>query len=503
MGVLCAALFVFLLIGLAQAGQLVDRDFNPQDYPNSDHRDFYVYLPDANDGQTPLPMVMILHGCNQTRDTIFDEFGWDEISDTYGVIVVAPDISTDDPFRNPHCWGYWEYDEIHQGRGEVEDLLRIGQQVEQEWSIDPDRRHIAGLSSGGFMANAAAVAHNEYWASAGVHSGGGYNEGIGTYSLLCSTPRRASGNFHSPAAISADMRDEMDSDYKLPLMLIHSENDCSVGYGVEGDTFQWGGLTSNRDAWLTINGGDLFATEDCSRDEIECRHQKFGSTMRSTLEVVSIVGLIQGTEGNKGHYWSGGKADGKWTETSGPSAALLFWDFFHRHPRQACAECPDAPTGLTVSHVGEEEITLSWDANPEGTVTGYRLYRDGLKLQPEPITPTSYTDTGLVQAVTYAYHVTAVNNTGQESRPSETLSVQTQGGSACQSQSSTLIQHVARNRAYVDEQCLGWWCWFWPWPKTASYYARGSDEFLGTDGTAVVVLYTLDGQNYSTVKCGQ
>jgi poly(hydroxyalkanoate) depolymerase family esterase len=489
------------MLGPAQAGRLADRDFEPQSYPGSDHRDFYVYLPDGYDDQTPAPMVMVLHGCHQTRDTIFAEFGWDEIADTHGIIVVAPDISTNDPMRFEQCWGYWESDEIHQGGGEVEDLMRIGQQVEQEWSVNPHRRHIAGLSSGGFMANAAAVAHNEYWASAGVHSGGGYKEGMTTFSAFCSSPRQASGDFHAPQQISADMLAEMDSDYKLPMMLIHSENDCTVGYGVENDGAQWGGLTSNRKAWLTINGGDLFATGDCSRDQIECRHQQFGSTARSTLEVVSLVGLIQGTDGNKGHYWSGGKAEGQWTKTTGPSAARLLWDFFRRHPRQACAGCPAAPTGLRVSNVGEEEITLAWGANPESNVIGYRLYRNGAEIQPEPISTTSHTDTGLSQGVTYAYYVTAINDAGQASHPSSSLSVQIPDPSGCRSQSATLAQHVAQNRAYVEEQCLGWWCWFWPWPKTASYYARGSDELIGTDGNETVVLYTRDGQNYSTQDC--
>ena len=500
-GWLYTAISFLFMISLAHPGQLVDRDFMPQSYPGSDHRDFYVYIPDGYDNLRPVPMVVVLHGCHQTRDTIFDEFGWDEISDAHGIIVVAPDISTNDLLRFSKCWGYWEPDEIHQGQGEVEDLMRIGQQVEHEWSVNPQRRHITGLSSGGFMANAAAVAHNEYWASAGVHSGGGYSETVGTWNAFCTPPRQASGTFHSPSMIKADMLEEMDSDYKLPMMLIHSENDCTVGYGVEGDVSQWGGLTSNRDAWIAVNGGILFETVDCSRDQIDCRHQKFGSPERSTVEVVSFVGLTQGTESNKGHYWSGGKTDGKWTKTTGPPAAEILWDFFNRHPRQACVDCPSAPTGLTASEVGEEEISLSWNANPESDVVGYHLIRDGNRIQPEPIPATRYTDTGLAQAETYSYYITAINDEGQESRPSNRLSVRTGGTSTCRSHTARLDQHTAQNRAYVEEACVGWWCWFWPWPKTASYYARGSDEFIGNDGSLVVALYTIDGQNFTKEDC--
>jgi poly(hydroxyalkanoate) depolymerase family esterase len=339
----------FLLVAaIAHAGRLEDRNFAPQNYPNSDYRDFYVYVPDAYDGNKPLPMVMVLHGCHQTRDTTFDEFGWGEIAERNGFIVVAPDVSTHDPGRADQCWGYWEPSEIHQGAGEVEDLHHIGMQVEQEWRIDPNRRHIAGFSSGGFMADAAAVAHNEYWASAGVHSGGGYDESYGTYALLCESPRQASGQFKTPEEIRAEMRAEMDSAYKIPIMLIHSQNDCTVGYGMENAPSQWGGLTSNRQAWLAVNGGSWFATTNCSRDGIACEHQKFGTPQRSVLEVVSMTGMIQGTEADNGHYWSGGMADGRWTKTRGPQAASILWDFFRRHPRRSGAASLPAPTGLRI-----------------------------------------------------------------------------------------------------------------------------------------------------------
>lgn len=403
-------------LGLAEAGagELMDRTFNPQNYANSDRRNYYVYVPDAYDGSSAVPMVMVLHGCHQTRDTIFDEFGWDEAADQFGFIVVAPDISTSDPGRFPQCWGYWEPKEIHQGKGEVEDLHHIAMAAEQEWRIDPDRRHITGLSSGGFMANAAAVAHNEYWSSAGVHSGGGYNETSATFAFLCASPRESSGVFKAPGLLVADMKSEMDSDYAIPMMLIHSKNDCTVGYGLEG-TNEFGGLTANRDAWLQINGGGQFANVDCSRDGIACSQAKYGTSQRSTLEVLALTGLTAGTDQGKGHYWSGGETNGQWTKAQGPKAADLFWDFFQRHPRARTTPPTTPPT--------------------------------------------------------------------------------------CQAFSGRIAAHVTVGRVYAKEKCIGWWCWFWPWPKVEVYYAVGSKEELGADGSREVTLYTTDGRSFSTTDC--
>ncbi len=498
---LAAAVCCLFIGAMAQAGTLEDLDFSPQSYHDSDHRDIYVYVPGTYDGSQVLPMVMVLHGCHQDRDTIVSEFGWDELADQQGFILVAPDISTSDLRRFSNCWGYWEEDEIHQGGGEVEDLHRIGMQVERQWRIDPDRRHIAGLSSGGFMANAAAVAHNEYWASAGIHSGGGYDEDAETYSGYCQNPREASGTFKSPATIAASMRAEIDNSYPIPVMLLHSKNDCSVGYGVEGDPMQWGGLTSNREAWLMVNGGPLVSSTDCSRNGIACDHRKFGSDDRSTVETIVFEGLIHGTDGDKGHYWSGGEANGRWTKTRGPKAAALLWDFFNHHPRGGCAACPAAPTGLSMTRIDEQEVALAWNANTESDLAGYHLYRDWAKLTTDPIPLPRHTDTGLQQARAYTYQITAVNAAGQQSRLSEPVHIITLGVQTCRTFTTTIFEHLSRGRAYVKLECAGFFCRFPFWPKTTVYYAIGSDHRLGSDPSEEVTLHTLDGETFSTSDC--
>lgn len=493
-----------LMAAVSWAGQLEHRQFAGLSYAHSDNRDFYVFIPDSYDSRRPVPMVMVLHGCNQTRETVIDEFGWLSIADRHGFIVVAPDISTDDWFRNPQCWGYWENKEIHQGRGEVEDLRRIGLQVEREWSIDPNHRHIAGLSSGGFMANAAAVVHNEYWASAGIHSGGGYGEGTGTYSKTCSTPRESSGRFKSPQHIVADMRNEMDNDYPIPVMLIHSRNDCSVGYGVDNDTTRYGGLTSNREAWLEVNGGDPLDTMDCSKDAIQCDHQKFGTTTRSSLEVVAMDGLIQDTQDNKGHYWSGGERDGAYTETRGPEAAAIFWDFFQRHPRHDFNDGPASPSGFTAGAIADHDVDLTWSANTEADLSGYRLYRNGRPIKTLSPPTNRHRDIRLHAGATYAYTITAFNEDGRESPPSSpSLIVQTSGTAECRAYPGTLAEHAEHGRAHTLTECSAWWCWFWSGPQSTAYYAAGSGEYLGTGSSRQRVLYSLDGDRFSTSNCGQ
>jgi hypothetical protein len=80
---------------------------------------------------------------------------------------------------------------------------------------------------------------------------------------------------------------------------------------------------------------------------------------------------------------------------------------------------PPAPTGLHVITEGSMQLQLGWDAVPGAA--GYHLYRSPLsgggwvKLNAGPLTGTEYTDTGLLNAHTYYYVVTALDEAGNES----------------------------------------------------------------------------------------
>ncbi|PSQ62404.1 MAG: hypothetical protein BRD25_05350, partial [Bacteroidetes bacterium QH_1_61_8] len=87
---------------------------------------------------------------------------------------------------------------------------------------------------------------------------------------------------------------------------------------------------------------------------------------------------------------------------------------------------PSPPTGLTAS-AGDCQISLSWEANSEGDLSGYNLYRStssfsdlssAQKINETLIQTTSYSDSNLGNGPTYYYRVTAVDESGDESSPS-------------------------------------------------------------------------------------
>lgn len=97
------------------------------------------------------------------------------------------------------------------------------------------------------------------------------------------------------------------------------------------------------------------------------------------------------------------------------------------------ATAPAVPAGLTVTNPGTgNSLTLSWSANSEPNLAGYNVYRSTsaggtyTKVNGAPITVTSYYDnnngSGLAEAVTYYYRITAANTAGLESAQSAYVS---------------------------------------------------------------------------------
>jgi poly(hydroxyalkanoate) depolymerase family esterase len=169
---LALLLTVLLLSGLlspTQAGSLTEHRFQARAYAGSRDRDYQVYVPEGLTG--PAPLVMVLHGCGQTSADVLRDWGMRAAADRYRFILVTPFITRWDGLRGPNCWGFWLPQHRQRGRGEPEDLYQIAREVEQRYPIDPQRRYLTGLSSGGAMTAILAVTHNDYWAAVATVAG--------------------------------------------------------------------------------------------------------------------------------------------------------------------------------------------------------------------------------------------------------------------------------------------------------------------------------------------
>ncbi|NLO41101.1 MAG: SUMF1/EgtB/PvdO family nonheme iron enzyme [Ruminiclostridium sp.] len=87
-------------------------------------------------------------------------------------------------------------------------------------------------------------------------------------------------------------------------------------------------------------------------------------------------------------------------------------------------EAPTIPVHLRVASVTNNQVSLAWDESVDNTsITGYRIYRDGVPVATSA--STSFSNTGLTPNTKYVYTVASYDATGNESVQSMVLIVTT------------------------------------------------------------------------------
>jgi len=356
------------------AGTLQQKLFTAKSYPGSRDRQYQVFVPTSYNGQDAVPMVMVLHGCQQTEVNMINETRFKDLAESENFIVVYPFITSYDGLRNTNCWGFFLDQHIHKGAGENEDLHQIALEVEGAFKIDPNRRYVTGLSSGGGMAVALAVAQSAYFAAAGSVEGLPYSETAAAVGFVCSN--QGMFNAVSTDVLAMQREQQRPQDQRpIPIMAIHSLNDCVVNIL---------GSQNIRDSWIRRYGlsSTAIAAQDCTTAGVACTQTKFGAAQRSTVETVFYDGKRGDIVGNGSHYWVGDNS-GQFADPTGPSASELQWAFFKAHPFH---ENPPPSVSITAAAANGNSITVNGSASAAaGSIVEIDVRLDGRFPQPQKI----------------------------------------------------------------------------------------------------------------------
>ncbi len=137
-------------------------------------RPFKLFVPSTYNASFPAPLIIALHGYNQSGAKFEKYLNLTPIAEAKGILYVHPDGTADKKgvrFWNatPECCDI--------GKPKVDDnkyLMGIIDQVSKSYSVDPDRIYFIGHSNGGFMANTMACLHPDRIAGVVSMAGGGY-----------------------------------------------------------------------------------------------------------------------------------------------------------------------------------------------------------------------------------------------------------------------------------------------------------------------------------------
>lgn len=147
---------------LACASPTLAGDWGDLDAPE----DVPVQVPQDYDGNTPIPMLLLLHGYGPVGGVWSDDavLGFARPAWNNGTLLVRPTGSNDGL-----CY-YWNASEAccdfrDSAPDHVGYLLALIEHVQAMYNVDPRHIHVAGYSNGGFMAHRLGCEHPDLFAS--------------------------------------------------------------------------------------------------------------------------------------------------------------------------------------------------------------------------------------------------------------------------------------------------------------------------------------------------
>ncbi|HYZ29374.1 MAG TPA: PHB depolymerase family esterase [Thermoleophilaceae bacterium] len=310
----------------AAAGTLTSGDYNGPD--GAIH--YELYVPSSYTPDTPVPLVVALHGCTQTADQFRQQTRWDAQAEGKGFIVVFPQQdSSANTFR---CWNFFQDRSMHRGGGDAARIAALTSVIENTYNVDPTRVYAAGFSAGGAMTSVMAATYPDYFAAVGIGSGCEYAATATCAGYQSADPTQAG---------QAAYREMGPRARPMPFIAFQGDADPTVPPKNADQLVQ---------QWLLT---DDMADDGAANGSVSTRPGKtsMGFTPGGGLYTVASYAEGQNAElaqywlirGMK-HAWSGGDASQQYTDPSGPDETAAMYAFFVNHPAPSLTRpAPPAP----------------------------------------------------------------------------------------------------------------------------------------------------------------
>ncbi|HYI45030.1 MAG TPA: PHB depolymerase family esterase [Actinomycetota bacterium] len=325
-----AFLAVILLATLAAPAAAKPKEsvFERHSYTNpAGTRDYLLYIPAKLKKNAPL--VVYLHGCNQTADDAALGTRYNALAEEEGFVVVYPE---QDPAANgSRCWQWFLPDHWHRDAGEPSIIAGITRSVQQTYGLDVGRTYMFGVSAGGAMSSIMAASYPDLYAATGIYAAPAY-----------------AGDVTGQAAYET-MGDHARA---MPMVVFQGTADVLVNYPLGRTALtQWlntddladdghdnGSVsdqptTENRafDQSVSPGGGDACIPPPSSfpcangvtgfQEQYPHTIESFaGADGETLLQMWSIHGL--------GHAYGGGDPDGSFVDPLGPDVTRSAYEFF-------------------------------------------------------------------------------------------------------------------------------------------------------------------------------
>jgi poly(hydroxyalkanoate) depolymerase family esterase len=273
-------------------------------YSNSaGSRAYKLFIPSNYQGQ-PLPLVVMLHGCTQSPDDFAAGTRMNFIAEEQPCFVVYPAQRSD--ANQAKCWNWFRAADQQRGKGEPSLIAGITRQIMRDYSVDPKRVYVGGLSAGAAAAAIMGVTYNDLYAAIGIHSG-----------LACGAATDLPSAFVAMRqGGGSDDRVILSGGPPVPTIVFHGDRDTTVHPNNGDQILEQSIRTTTTQKHVhhgRIPGGHAY-TRTIHTDAIG----------RGIFEHWNIHGA--------GHAWSGGSPAGSYTDP--PTREMLRFFLEHSLPQQ-------------------------------------------------------------------------------------------------------------------------------------------------------------------------
>jgi poly(hydroxyalkanoate) depolymerase family esterase len=278
-------------------------------YANSaGSRTYKLYIPSGYQGQA-VPLIVMLHGGTQTPDDFAAGTRMNVIAEQETYLVAYP---AQPVHANPaRCWNWFRPDDQRRDCGEPSLIAGITRQVMHDYSIDPRRVYVGGLSAGAAAAAVMGGTYPDLYAAIAVHSGlacGAADDLISAFAAM-----RRGGSQNSFASDDTSAAPDRPS---LPTIVFHGDRDTIVH-------------PQNADQVITRSTRAGNWETKVRRGQVPGGHA-YTCTIHTDANGQAI--LEQWCIHGAGHAWSGGSPAGSYTDPRGPDATKEMLRFFRNHP---------------------------------------------------------------------------------------------------------------------------------------------------------------------------
>ncbi len=308
-------------------------------------RDYKLWVPATLQEGKPSPLLMLLHGCKLSAESMAEISGMNEVAEANRFIVVYPEQHRRANLMK--CWNW--FNPKHQSRdaGEPSILAAIATQVGSQYNVDPDRIYIAGISAGGAMAVIMAAAYPDLFAALAVCAGTEFKAATSASQGFAVMKHGGPDPLQQGKLAFEAMKPglALKTRRRLPAIVFHGSADMRVN-PVNADQIiaQW----STTNASLAAANGE---TEYALSEKTEFGQVPDGYAFQryiytdQTGALLLEKWIVQGL----GHAWSGSPHTHRYGDPKGPRASAETWRFFNQSatkPSNGASPTPSSRAAL-------------------------------------------------------------------------------------------------------------------------------------------------------------